>query len=378
MAAICILTATTTACTRRQPEALQATFGQGKWNTEVHAALDSLISQNAGKGHYAVFDFDKTTITHDISNALMTYQIEHLRFASAPDSAFLCGIHDAKKPLEGIGISAAEMGTVLQREYESMKARLAAGESLEQVWQSDEYLDFRARFVSFLDALDRTFPESVWYAWMPGLLSGFTEQEAKAVVSEALDDQLGEEKLRVEEWVSPDGRWGGKVEKGVFLPQETKDLYRALSEHGIDAYVCSASLELIVEALACDTLRGLGLDAERVYGLRFVPAAHVTATYDPTYPQPMLAGKVDCIKACIAPRYDGQGPVLVGGDSNGDVPMLTAFDDMQRGLIIDVGRSPETPIGKLATKARQAQNKGRYLLQPAFAKAQGGTQGGGI
>lgn len=133
MAAICILTATTTACTRRQPEALQATFGQGKWNTEVHAALDSLISQNAGKGHYAVFDFDKTTITHDISNALMTYQIEHLRFASAPDSAFLCGIHDAKKPLEGIGISAAEMGTMLQREYESMKARLAAGESLEQV-----------------------------------------------------------------------------------------------------------------------------------------------------------------------------------------------------------------------------------------------------
>ena len=92
----------------------------------------------------------------------------------------------------------------------------------------------------------------------------------------------------------------------------------------------------------------------------------------------MLAGKVDCIKACIAPRYGGRGPVLVGGDSNGDVPMLTAFDDMQRGLIIDVGRSPETPIGKLATEARQAQNKGRYLLQPAFAKAQGGTQGGGI
>ena len=77
---------------------------------------------------------------------------------------------------------------------------------------------------------------------------------------------------------------------------------------------------------------------------------------------------MDCIQAYMAPAYGNAGPVLVGGDSNGDVPMLTAFPDMKHGLIIDVGRSPESAIGKLATQAREEGNSGCYLLQPSFER----------
>ena len=85
-----------------------------------------------------------------------------------------------------------------------------------------------------------------------------------------------------------------------------------------------------------------------------------------------------CINAWMAPAHDGMGPVLVGGDSNGDVPMLTAYPETVHGLLIDVGRSPESPIGRLVSEAKAQKKAGRNLVQPAFAPVPEGVQGGGI
>ncbi|MBQ5972231.1 MAG: haloacid dehalogenase-like hydrolase [Prevotella sp.] len=356
----------------------EVAFSKKDWDKDVYKSLNALIVDHAGKNDYAVFDFDKTTIVHDVSNALLVYQVENLKFADAPSHSFLDGIDDKDAILKGAEISSREMGDTLKAEYNRMKARLSNGESLDSIRVSDDYLDFRARFISFMDALGKTFPEEVWYAWMPGLLTGMTTEEAKDLISEAIDDQLGEDKLAVEEWTSPDGRWGGPVEKGIFLPEEMKDLYAALNDNGIDTYICSASLELIVETLACDSVRGLALSPERVYGLRFVDSPRIVAKYDSEYKQPIKEGKVECIKTYIAPQYGDRGPVLVGGDSNGDVPMLTSFDDTRASLIIDVKRNPESSIGQLAAKAKSEDNEGRYLLQPAFAKPKGNIEFEGI
>ncbi|MBQ6187207.1 MAG: haloacid dehalogenase-like hydrolase [Prevotella sp.] len=356
----------------------EVAFSKKDWDKDVYKSLNALIVDHAGKNDYAVFDFDKTTIVHDVSNALLVYQVENLKFADAPSHSFLDGIDDKDAILKGAEISSREMGDTLKAEYNRMKARLSNGESLDSIRVSDDYLDFRARFISFMDALGKTFPEEVWYAWMPGLLTGMTTEEAKDLISEAIDDQLGEDKLAVEEWTSPDGRWGGPVEKGIFLPEEMKDLYAALNDNGIDTYICSASLELIVETLACDSVRGLALSPERVYGLRFVDSPRIVAKYDSEYKQPIKEGKVECIKTYIAPQYGDRGPVLVGGDSNGDVPMLTSFDDTRASLIIDVKRNPESSIGQLAAKAKSEDNEGRYLLQPAFAKPKGDIEFEGI
>ena len=147
-----------------------------------------------------------------------------------------------------------------------------------------------------------------------------------------------------------------------------KDLYKCLTAAGIDTYVCSASLELIVEILACDPVLGFGLPADKVYGLRFISGVKIVAQFDPAYEQPIKEGKVDCIRAYMAPTHSNAEPVLVAGDSNGDVPMLTTFPNMKHGLIIDVGRSPESPIGQLATKAKEENNTGVYLLQLSFER----------
>lgn len=369
-----LLAVFTQAC---QPGHRPAELAPGCWDPQVRSALNSLMAADTVSGAYAVFDFDKTTIVHDVSQALWVYQVEHLRYADATENAFLDGIPDTSREVVP-GVTFADMGSMLEAEYERMVHMLGAGMTWEEVYASDEYLDFRARMATLLSRMDDVFGHEVSYLWMPGLLAGFTEEEAHEVVREALKDQLGKDKLAVEQWTSPDGRWDEAVERGIYLSPEMKDLYKCLQTSGITPYVCSASLELIVEVLACDPQLGLGIPADQVFGLRFVPGEKLQAQYDPSYVQTIRDGKISCIQTYMAPQHGDKDPILVGGDSNGDVPMLTGFAGMQHGLIIDVGRSPSSKIGQLAAKARGEGNTGRYLLQPNFAPIQGGIEGGGI
>lgn len=335
------------------------------WDPQVREALNDLM-KTSDKGFYAVFDFDKTSIVHDISQALWVYQIEHLCYADAPAHDFLDGITTPTDLMPGTTLSYAAMGDTMSKEFQALKARQRAGETLESIHQSAEYLDFRARMYSFMMAMDDQYGSWVTYLWMPGLLAGYTEMEAEMIIRDAIAEHLGREKVAVESWISPDGCWGGNVERGIWVSPQMKELYKCLAAAGIDIYVCSASLELIVEVLACDPELGFGLPANRVYGLRFVRGEKIVAQFDSAYDQPCKEGKVDNIRNYMAPAHGGVGPILVAGDSNGDVPMLTSFPEMKHGLIIDVGRSPESPIGQLAAQARAERNQGRYLLQPSF------------
>lgn len=361
---IFILVALALSCSRApRTVALQ----EGKWDPQVREMLNKLMA-GAEQGAYAVFDFDQTSIVHDISQALWVYQIEQLRYADAPAHHFLDGVPTPEDEMPGAGVSFAEMGEVLAAEYTALKARLDAGESLASLHESEEYLDFRARMNFLYDKIDELYGTWVTYLWQPGLLAGYTQAEADALIRDAIADQLGREKLAVEQWDSPDGRWKGKPQRGIWVSPEMKDLYQCLEAAGVCTYVCSASLECIVEALACDSLLGFSLPPERVFGLRFVPGEKIVAEFDPQYKQPNKEGKIDCIKAYMAPAHGNAGPILVAGDSNGDVPMLTAFPDMRHGLVIDVGRSAKSPIGELATRAREEKNAGLYLLQLSFER----------
>lgn len=360
-----------------QRDGRQGELGAGAWDAQVRDQLNGLMASCKDSGAYAVFDFDKTSIVHDVSQALWVYQVEHLRYADAPAHGFLDGIPDVSQAVAGT-TTFAQMGEVLKEEFTQLNTLRADGQSLEQIHETDTYKDFRARMATLLAKMDDVFGYEVSYLWMPGLLAGYTEAEAREVVQDAIQDQLGKDKLEVQRWTSPDGQWDEPVERGIYLSPEMKDLYKCLADNGVTAYVCSASLELIVEVLACDPDLGVGLPPEQVFGLRFVPADKLVAEYDSTYVQTIRDGKVTCIQTLMAPLHGNQAPVLVGGDSNGDVPMLIAFEDTRHGLIIDVGRSPESKIGRLATQAREQNNTGRYLLQPNFAPIRGKVDGGGI
>ena len=64
-------------CTSYNNDNPTTTIQGGGWDPQVQTALNGLMAK-CGEGSYAVFDFDQTSIVHDIAQAIWVYQIEHL------------------------------------------------------------------------------------------------------------------------------------------------------------------------------------------------------------------------------------------------------------------------------------------------------------
>ena len=92
----------------------------GRWDPQVQTALNWLMA-NCGEGSYAVFDFDQTSIVHDIAQAIWVYQIEHLCFADAPIHDFLDGIPEPESLMPATEATYAEMGRILSKEFEATR-----------------------------------------------------------------------------------------------------------------------------------------------------------------------------------------------------------------------------------------------------------------
>ena len=319
---------------------------RGAWNEETYQALTTLISESENQGNYAVFDCDYTTIIHDVCHAMIIYQIENLCFSRAQERCFLDGLEEADFPLEGLGLTAREMGQVLAAEYASLKQEM--NDSL--------YRDFRARFLALDAAVYKNYDYRTLCIWEPALAVGFTQDELNEIGRNCLEQAFAQDSLWSEQWVSPDGRFSGTAYKGLAISPEMKNLYVTLTRSGITPYVCSASPEWLVELLCCDKQWGLGLPKEQVYGLRLIEKEDGFWDFDADYTQPFKAGKVACINRFMAPLHGNRSPVLIAGDSEGDVEMLTAYPDLKMGLIIDWGR--RGAIRELADR-----HDGKYFSQ---------------
>ena len=332
------------------------------WDPDVHMALSKVIREAAGTScaPYAVFDCDNTSVIHDVSQTLMIYMIENLRFKDAPDLAFIGGLDDGSVMLEGWGMSAREAGELLAAEYRQLEAMRDGGMPLREIWVNDVYLDFRARFLDFEEQLGLAYTYGDLCIWQPSLLCGMTQEEARSLMEESLRYNLSFGPFE-EEWVSPDGRFMGIAEKGLKITKGMKNLHKALVKNGIDTYICSASLETLVELLVCDPEIGFAMPPERVFGIRLAEGEKIIPEKLEGYPQPYREGKVVSIKTFMEGNHCPDGPVLVAGDSNGDVAMLTAWPGTKCSLIMDCGN--EGDIASLASQARAAYNRGRFVVQ---------------
>ncbi|MGM9768905.1 MAG: hypothetical protein ACI3Z0_10685 [Candidatus Cryptobacteroides sp.] len=340
------------------------------WTPEAHAALGQLIAETgkSSDGYdpecrpYAVFDFDNTTIVNDISMTLMIWQAENMRYAFSPDEAFevfTAWLPDLDLVLEGPGMTARELADDMVNDYRAINALLESGYGIENIRKEETWLDFRAKLLALNEGIENSCDYATWCLWMPALFSGMSYGELQEATRESVDYWLATGKIWNETWASPDGKVSTVVRKGLIIPERSKILYNALRDNGIDVYVCSASLEAIVEVMACDASYGLGLGPGNVFGIRLADGDKVGGEFAGGYPGTFLEGKVECIRKFIAPLHGGQDPVLVAGDSSGDYAMLTSFDGMKAGLIIDCGKGGK--IGELVSKAA---NDSRYIVQP--------------
>ena len=349
------------------------------WNPRVHYALTELLTDYGNKSKaydpqcrpYAVFDFDNTTIIDDIAQTLLVYQIENLSFSIAPEDMFEVltrGVSDQDRDF-GNGWTPRILAEDLSKDYAVL---YPLREDPAAMRGTDEYKDFRAKLWFLSSNIDMTDPDSPFGCiWITTLLDGMTDQEVRELTRASVDCWMEQGSMWRETWTTPDGQIEVNVPKGIGLTQEMKSLYHALQRYGFDVYICSASLESVVEAMACDPVYGLGIDEDHVFGIRLAPTpdGRLKAIGDSTYAQTYREGKVQCIKDLIAKDHGGRGPALVAGDSNGDFAMLTSFPDLKVGLIVNclrtgaIGGMTAASIGNVPDLSLKERHNPLYVVQ---------------
>ena len=378
---LCLLVLLAAACSRKP------VLEPYNWNPRVYYALTELLTEYGNKSKsydpdcrpYAVFDYDNTTIIDDIAQTLLVYQIENLAFEFTPAECFdvlTRGVEDLDTDFGG-GWTPRILAEDLSDDYAVLDS---LRDDPDVLYGSDEYRDFRAKLWYLSSNIDQTDPDSPFGCiWITTLLDGMTDGQVRSLTRESVAYWMEQESMWHETWTTPDGEISVNVPKGIGLTPEMRNLYRTLEANGFDVYVCSASLESVVEAMACDPAYGLGLDEEQVYGIRLAPTAdgRLRAVGDSTYVQTYREGKVACIQEFIAPSHGGNGPALVAGDSNGDFAMLTAFSDLKVGLIVNclrtgaiagmtaasIGSVPDLGLKERQTPLYVVQGRDPELLQ---------------
>ena len=352
-----------------------AELPEGNWNPPVREALRRVIDRHAGdRDAYAVFDFDLTCAYGDLEHVALNAMIDDDAFAFGPDDwsrIFHADVPDLDRPLHpafpratirNLALDCADLHRelrVLRRE----KGKDAACRS-----------DVRTALVGKAQFL-RTNAGEAWgpafgYPWIKRFLSGRTPAEFRAWFSDVLlraaaDGSFSRERVRTP--ASCPGRSGvveTKFMRGFAVPPEMKDLVAALQAHGIAVYVVSGSYR---DAVLVATRGGTGYEipAENIFGIRLQTDAKggILGRADPSAPVTWGPGKPAVIRGWIAPRHHGRDPILIAGDSNGDYAMLTAFTNLEAGLVFDTAPASDSPLGRLVADIRAGRAPARFLLQ---------------
>lgn len=350
-------------------ELLATELDIGRWRPENRQALVKLIDENKNKGNYAVFDWDYTSIYQDTQENLFRYQIDNLRFKMTPEQ-FAVAIRkdipstdfaDEFVNVNGEKINIDKIAQDLDKDYAFIYINYIKDKkmSLEEVKKTEEFKDFRGKLAFLYEAIGGSFSHDVAYPWVLYLFTGMNKEEVQQLAKEANDFGIGNRlgKYTIESsdvLTGKAGKVSHKYNSGLRTQPETANLFHQLMANGITVYIVSASLEDIVEVFATDSTYGYNLKPENVYGMRLEMNGDTYKTeYKHGYPQTQTKGKVKIINEYLKPMHGGKDPILVAGDSAGDVNMLSEYKGTKALLLM---KRP----GKLDDIAKDK----RALIQP--------------
>lgn len=350
-------------------ELLATELDTGRWRPENRQALVKLIDENKNKGNYAVFDWDYTSIYQDTQENLFRYQIDNLRFKMTPEQ-FAVAIRkdipstdfaDEFVNVNGEKINIDKIAQDLDKDYAFIYINYIKDKkmSLEEVKKTEEFKDFRGKLAFLYEAIGGSFSHDVAYPWVLYLFTGMNKEEVQQLAKEANDFGIGNRlgKYTIESsdvLTGKAGKVSHKYNSGLRTQPETANLFHQLMANGITVYIVSASLEDIVEVFATDSTYGYNLKPENVYGMRLEMNGDTYKTeYKHGYPQTQTKGKVQIINEYLKPIHGGKDPILVAGDSAGDVNMLSEYKGTKALLLM---KRP----GKLDDIAKDK----RALIQP--------------
>lgn len=370
-------------------KASATTLITGNWAPATRTRIQSVITANANKGRYVVFDFDNTSVINDVEEALAIYQLENLRFKIKPTemaSVLETQIPDLKKAV-GTNAAGGEVTctslitdivsdyTWLYNNYKGFTGKY----DLNYIHATNQYQDFVAKMRYMYTAVGDTFDASVSYPWVTYWFTGMTPQEVYDLAAESHAYWGSYGNYGEVTWTSPvelPGKAGVVTIdylNGLTFTDELKDLYATLMANGIDVYIVSASFIDVIRA--ANVTQGYNIPEDHVFAMRNVLKNGVyTNEYDYNwggegkYAQTQAEGKSTVITNFIASKYNSTGPLMVFGDSKGDYWMMTdwmAKGDTQLGVIFNRYRKTSDPIWKCSKEAADTIGSptARFVLQ---------------
>lgn len=325
----------------------------GGWYPKNRAALLAHIErwrERVGRGErlVATFDFDNTTIFHDVGEATMRYQLERLELRMTLDELAALLPEEVRGVRElSSGIALSDVRSDLLESYARLGPLLQRGGERPSFddRSTDEtavaHRDFAARMAWLYSALEDepALGAGVAYPFLTRWVGGFVEEDvrqlAAAAVAMAEQEPPGRLFWRSGEKLSLQNKKSGAVtarfSTGLRAHAEMNALMRALEDAGVLVYIISASQQQLVEGAVAAL--GYPVPRERVFGMRLERDGErlLASSLDTKdYPLTWRGGKREIIE-----RFLPAPPVLAAGDSDTDLEMLTSFAETELRLVIN-------------------------------------------
>ena len=335
------------------------------WAPDVKAAINDFMDCYAGtEGAYAVFDCDNTTLIFDVERQLVLHQLESMSFAMTPERlpevlASLCTPGKWNYEDWIADISAAYRK--LYERFGPFSSRGVGAEVQEALSQDPQWQEFSTKMATLYDVFSENEGHIPGCLWILYWFDGMSEQEVYDLALRSNNIYKNREtKERI--WTSPAGiescvgRVTYRFVDGIQVTENTKELWKALKDNGIDIWVCSGSgLQPILAAIDAfglhDYVTGvqamtIALDSTGRYVNDYdyeAPGAWLATENgwqaDSTRKagcQPAKEGKVSAIVNAVQPRY-GCGPIAGFMDATGDFNFCTEFSSLK--LVICFNRA---------------------------------------
>lgn len=294
---------------------------------EVRKGLTAILNNNkntqtalAGKP-YIVTDWDNTAIIFDSQQSLFLYQIDGLHYRLRPERfreiIEMDLMSEQKEMLKTLLLHIGERYERLYQQYEGM----AGDKSLAFVKESKDFFEFKHAMACLYKYPLGHLVECCRILY---LFENYTNAEVKRLTKESLAlSKLQKPHPEIYYYNA-----GGKVFQAVFymgmkkIPEQA-EFFQKCQQNGIAVYVCSASHQAVVEAHAEE----YQIPTKNVYALYLEKNADGTlkAEIKKDRPYTVQEGKADTIEAFLVPNHQRE-PLLIMGDSLGDVGMMNRFD----------------------------------------------------
>ncbi|MFZ4463979.1 MAG: hypothetical protein ACOYN5_09025 [Bacteroidales bacterium] len=358
------------------------------WSDKNFEVLSQLIKDygvggnnyDTSKPSYVVLDWDQTCAHFDVEEAVMRFQLFHLRFKLTKEQ--FAGLF--KDEIQGItrfpadyyDLNLADINQDIKNEYNYLYDNYIGPDgtlSFEEIQMTPQYKDFIVKIPVLYEGYCVTpgIEADYAYPWVLFLLAGHTMDEVKVLANEAIAYELGNQ-LSKQILNSPAGfqTIAGNVsysyKTGLRVFPEMQNLISTFKDQGIEVFIVSASYKPVVEVFSGIGTYGYNVREQNVIAMELAidGEGKILPEYKAGWIKTQRQGKVDAInmviKSGLGKNWD---PIFSAADSDGDYEMSTMFPDMKLSLIWN--RVKGGDIGKLCKQAVEEMNSEypRYILQ---------------